>query len=651
MKIRLLDLVITFKREREIITFTDFNYFYGQMGAGKSSIARLIDYCLGGDGDLVSTPALQSEFVSVSLSLKIADSALVLNRDANANQIRAQWSKNKELFEVLIPARGPAGEVVPDTGIEVLSDLVFHLIGSTPPRVRRSKINDEADLERLSLRDLLWYCYLDQETLDSSFFNLDSDANPFKRLKSRDVLRFLVGFHQAQVAELEARLEQIRGERLRCEAGAAAIRDVLTSAELATELELAEARRRLEADLQTATRAIEGARNRTKGLRSHAMDGLQARARHLGQQLGTLNQAIDEIREIIGKDKTHKNELLSLSTRFRRSQSARAVLAGVEFKDCPRCGLLLPTRPQDSCTVCGQSHANSTTGAIDEHSAEQDLDARVRELTELIVRHETQLAKFTRKVTELSDEKTIADSELVRVSVDYDSTYLAAALESEKRHAALQQQLMDLKKLEILAQKIHDLEQKVHTLAGEEQRIRSELKEARASAERDTENLTRLKSLFLDCLLQAKIPGFLANDVIEMKPPNFLPEVIPARSGDLAVTSFSNLGSGGKKTLFKCCFAVAVHRLAVEIGALLPTFLIIDSPMKNISERENREQFEGFHRMLYDLSQSELKGTQFILIDKELSPPPQNFEVGFSARHMKPDDKDYPPLIRYYRGK
>ncbi len=240
MKIHLLDLVITFKREREKITFTDFNYFYGQMGAGKSSIARLIDYCLGGDFDAVSTPALQSEFVSASLSLTIAESLLVLNRDGNANQIRAQWTKDNEPFEVLIPARNPAGEVVPDTGIEVVSDLVFYLNGTKPPRVRRSKIHDDADLERLSLRALLWYCYLDKETLDSSFFNLDSDANQFKRLKSRDVLRFLVGFHQEQVAELEARLEQVRGERLRCEAGAAAIRDALTSTELATEIELAE---------------------------------------------------------------------------------------------------------------------------------------------------------------------------------------------------------------------------------------------------------------------------------------------------------------------------------------------------------------------------------------------------------------------------
>lgn len=260
MKMRLNDLVISFKKERQRIVFTDFNYFYGQMGAGKSTIARLIDYCLG--GDLVWTPALQSEFVSVSLAMTVADSDLVLNRDANAGQIRAQWKQGNEPFETLVPARRAGGEIVTGTGIEVVSDLIFHLTGKTPPRVRRSKIKEDSELERLTLRDLLWYCYLDQDSMDSSFFNLDVDADWTRRLKSRDVLRFIVGFHQEQVAELEAQLEVTRTERLRCEAGANAIRDALSSAELATELEVAEARRQLEAELATSELEIAQARDR-----------------------------------------------------------------------------------------------------------------------------------------------------------------------------------------------------------------------------------------------------------------------------------------------------------------------------------------------------------------------------------------------------
>ena len=199
---------------------------------------------------------------------------------------------------------------------------------------------------------------------------------------------------------------------------------------------------------------------------------------------------------------------------------------------------------------------------------------------------------------------------------------------------------------------------KTTELRGKEEGIRKELRDARERAERDVRNLERLKELFLDCLIRSKLSGFYEKDVVRMEAPYFLPEVMPRGTGDLAVTSFGNLGSGGKKTLFKCCFAVAVHRLAVEIEAVLPTLMIIDSPMKNISERENREQFVGFYDMLYELSETELKETQFVAIDKELHGPPDGYRRSFLERHMVPNaegEEDganpWPPLIRYYRGK
>jgi tRNA A37 threonylcarbamoyladenosine biosynthesis protein TsaE len=47
MRFQLKSLTLKLKRETVIIPFADITYFYGQMGAGKTSIARLIDYCLG----------------------------------------------------------------------------------------------------------------------------------------------------------------------------------------------------------------------------------------------------------------------------------------------------------------------------------------------------------------------------------------------------------------------------------------------------------------------------------------------------------------------------------------------------------------------------------------------------------------------------
>ena len=70
--------------------------------------------------------------------------------------------------------------------------------------------------------------------------------------------------------------------------------------------------------------------------------------------------------------------------------------------------------------------------------------------------------------------------------------------------------------------------------------------------------------------------------------------------------------------------------------------------MKNISERENRLQFEGFYRMLYELKKTELASTQIILIDKEYSAPPVGLELSANDRHMKLNDPEHPPLIPYY---
>jgi hypothetical protein len=212
------------------------------------------------------------------------------------------------------------------------------------------------------------------------------------------------------------------------------------------------------------------------------------------------------------------------------------------------------------------------------------------------------------------------------------------------------EQLESLSTLSRFPRLLSGFRKELDQLIGEEAGLRAELRQARESAERDSASLDSLKSLFLDCLLRAGVPGIRNNDRVEMRTTNFLPEVHGPEALDATVTSFGNMSSGGKKTLFKCCFAVAVHRLAAEVGALLPELLIIDSPMKNISERENRQQFEGFHQLLYDLKATELHATQIIMIDKEYCAPPTGSGVSVGTRHMTPDNEDNPPLISYYRG-
>ena len=622
------------------------------MGAGKSSIARLFDYCLGGDIQL--SPALQSEFVAATLKLTLEGGELGLERARDSDNMIARWGSDADGFQVVIPARRPAGEVVPGTGIENLSDLVFWLSGLDPPRVRRSKIKQDSETGRLSVRDLLWYCYLDQDEIDSSFFHLEDGGNNFKRLKSRDVLRFVIGFHNERIAELEAGLDRLRGERQGLLATIAGISNALKEMDVESEEQISRRIETLHKNVEELDRDLEKLRTQTSEQHTkHAADALLDEARLLGEELGRIDDAIGNLVAVRDRDRRYLNEIETLSLKLRRSLSAREILSGVEFEACPRCTQKLPTREPGRCPVCGQDERLAEIESGEADYINKDVQARAKELAEIIGRHEQELERLRRDRQFTDANKTRIESERNRASSRYDSAYLSVALAKERERASLLQEATNLNALVRLPRMLSKQYDRLSELQGKEQALRLQLKAARDSAESDDTNLEKLKRYFLDCLVRAKVPGITARDRVELSTTTFLPEVYGPKSEDTSVTSFATISSGGKKTLFKCCFAIAVHRLAAatEVASPLPQFLLIDSPMKNISERENRANFESFYRMVYDLKATELAKTQIILIDKEYFPPPKNVRFRVESRHMRPMDEANPPLIPYYRGK
>lgn len=652
MNLRLNQLILTFKRGIEEIEFTDFNYFYGRMGAGKSSIARLIDFCLG--GKLEPTPALQSEFVSATLMLEINQTSLQIVRDIGSSQVRVLVN-SEEPYEAIIPVRTANGEILPNTKIEVLSDLLFYLAGVTPPKVRRSKSREESDLVRLSFRDLFWYCYLDQDDLDSNFFNLGVEAHTQKRNKSRDVFRFIIGFHQEKVTELEIHLEQLRLERSAATESARILREALQTANIENEEEIQKRIDKNEVESEEVNKKIDLIRKENDQQKSHVVEKLRQKGRDIANELQAIESAIQDVESTIKENDRYYNELLNLKFKFRRVSSAKAVLGGLTFEYCPRCTQKLPPHLPEECSVCGLLDNDTDIQEFDNKTIEKDADERTQELKDVISRQKNQLKNLRIRQSEFQREKGRVDGELNLAMKNYDSAFLSQVIALENRKGFLEKSIEDLKKWMVLPQKVTEQQKRADELLLEESKVKQSLKELREAAERDLGNLKRLEQIFLDCLLRAKFPSYSHKDTVEISPRDFIPYVIRDESGGL-VSSFDNLGSGGKKALFKCLYAVAIHRLAKEIGAFLPKLLIIDSPMKNISERENQEQFESFHKLLYQLAEDELSDTQFIVIDKELFSPSEKLNFGFKSRHMTPFEvnrepkSDELPLIPYYKG-
>ncbi len=519
MRIRLNVLQLTCKKAVVPIEFGDISYFYGELGAGKSTIARLIDYCLG-SSELVMTPALQSEFVAVALLFTVGDTPLKVERARESQQVLASWGDT----QLIVPVRQAAGPVLPETKVEVLSDLIFHLQGLEPPRVRKSQLNEDSALERLSLRDLLWYCYLDQDSMDSSFFHLDRDADTFKRLKSRNVLRAILGVHQERVAELEQRLEEIRRQRLGYVESAKVLEQSLQEADFSALQEIETRENEVAQELERVQRRIASLREDKAATIDHQADQLRSKARHISAELEALERAHAELTLVNANDRRHRNEILALSTKIRRLESARAVLNDVQFATCPRCTRSLPERETHLCNVCGQPDDSVEDEATDGERTQADIASRVKELEEMMEAQSIQMTRIRRRREELSRRKYMVDQELITAMEQYDSAYLAEAISIEKESAQLTQERNYLNRIKVLPVRVEEMKRKADSLTAEESTTRRELKDARAAAEQDLSNLQKLKTLFLDCLLRAKVPGFEIDDVVHMVSPWFLPK-------------------------------------------------------------------------------------------------------------------------------
>jgi len=175
--------------------------------------------------------------------------------------------------------------------------------------------------------------------------------------------------------------------------------------------------------------------------------------------------------------------------------------------------------------------------------------------------------------------------------------------------------------------------------------VRSAIDEERSRLRLADENVAVIAARFKSIMLSVGFPGVVDADEVVIDTRNWRPVILHGGQE----WSFWDAGSGGKKTLFNVCYALAVHEAARERGMPVPNVLVIDSPTKNISDDENPELVRALYREIYRLaSTAGNDATQFLLIDSDLVEP-ENQLAGFAHRRLA-GVPDAPSLIPYYAG-
>jgi len=566
-----------------------------------------------------------------------------------------QWKslddKDSERY-TQVPIDGVKGiSVLPDEHIENISDMLFYLMGVNPPKVRRSKVADASELIRLSFKNILLFWYLDQDNIDSSFFYLEEKTG-FHKNPSKDVMRMVLGYYYETIASLESELASLQLKRRGLGESITQLQSFLTENDIADTIQIDD---KINALLVEKSALTVQRQEQIKGIsisKTHVSDDIRVQVRKYAQSIGEAESAIEDITKQIELKRQLKEEYLYAGIKYKNLSTTRDLLKDYNFQVCPQCGLDVQQVEGDN--ICYLCHRALEEGQHNHYEA-IDLDLRERQ-TEIDNSIQMMLAQkeiLTKKSRLLLSKKQELDRDLSAQEVEYDSLYLAAIKHLDKSIDMIDAEIKYFEKIKPLPQKIDNLYRQKSQKEKEELEKKAELDKARSNADKQDNRLDQLKKLFLEILIKVKFPDIQSTDTVYMTTHDFYPRIV-TKDNDISEIDFLSLSSGGKKTIYKACFAFAIQQLLLSsedsISLPFPNVLIIDTPMKNISERENRDIFNSFYEYVYDSLQNELKDLQLIIVDKELYSPPESFERELISKHMTPDEPDSPGLINYYRG-
>lgn len=640
MNIRIHKLALLTKRETEVVDFeSDVTFIHGPISQGKSTAARLIDYCLG--GSVERTPALRSEFVAAQAVASLGAYSVTFERGATENSpVRVTWV-NSSGSSGALNAPLDAGDA-PILGDDVynLSDLIFYFCGVAPIKVRRSKADPESPVVRLSFRDLMWYCFLHQNELDSSFFEL---GVPFKSNKSRDAMRFVTGLFSERLSELEAKLSALQQQQRAKREAVEQITGFMAQFGLASQAEFEANKLSNEQELAEAVSALERL-DRDHQTKTHAIEPLREELRMLAARSQDIRTAIAALNGRIEQQESLRSELITTKVKSARAQHASTVLGQISFEHCPQCGTTLDsTRFVDPthCRLCGQVPKPESSAFLEiEDGWGRDLDLRIDELKEALGRHKRELSRQEQQLVSVESRRSLVDRQLSSEVSRYDSAYTSAVRAAEGKVNRLRERLASLSKFAAMPTALAKLQCEADELHPTIETVKRDIQlEYERLKEADT-NIAAIAEEFKRVMLAVGFPGVYPDDRVHLDSRNWLPFV----SHQGQEWSFFDAGSGGKKTLFNVCYALAVHRVALERDLPLPSFLIIDSPIKNITRDENEALVDSLFENIYALANACSPPLQLILIDSHLVAPETEHRFSFRERRM------VPPLISYYSG-
>lgn len=640
MKIYFKTLSIYCKKSIEEINLSHrVSFFHGKVSSGKSTIARLIDFCMS--GKLENTPAINKEFLKAKLLLHVGEYDVIIERAKNDNDIMVIWTVGDDIYRINAPI-DPSPSPIFSDNIYSFSDLIFYFWDMDVLKTPKSNKSDSM-LQRLSIRNFFWYCYLKQDKLDSSFYRFEE---PYNLRTTRQTFRFILGYISQKLTSLESKLVKVKEQKSTKKSTIEELNSFLYKFKI-TESDL-------DFELQATKNNLSEAEKMKSELQqkymqeTHGSDKKRIKLIKTGNAIQKTEIIINDLQNKINSLHSLRAELISSLYKIDRSISSNKIFTNQKFEKCPCCGEDVIYNDSSQCYLCKQEKTKQEDTSIIFEIAKIDTEARIKDIENSVDNQKKQLESNKILLKKHIQRKKQLDAELDLELKNYESAYLSNIRNIEGDIAMYRERVRNLLRTSALPKEISVIEKEVLDLETQDNKLTEQIREEYLKINKSDSIVGDLEKTFAETLKTVGVPGIEKDDTVTINRKDWSVKITPPKDVDLD-WGFYEAGSGGKKTLLNVCFLLSIHIVAEKYNLDLPSFMIIDTPMKNIDREVNQDLFKNFYDYLYSLINNELLHTQVIIIDNAMVKP-NDPSIDFYDRYLTPDDPDNPPLISYYRG-
>lgn len=565
-------LIVVGRNKNYTVNFNPgVNIIYGDSATGKSSILNLIDYLLGAKHfDLY--PEIEAAGRYAVLDVTLNEDRYTIKRDIfDASKpievFPCEYGKIEEFPGTKYLPNFKLNSNYPNAGF--YSEFLFNALNFNNVRIKESPSKDDSKLVRLSFRDLIKYCYVDQDDLGSKKFL--KPENYALQAKYKEVFKYIFNTLDSNVSNLDNQIAEKTKQRNKFDKTFTTVSEFLRDSEFGSMSALDSEITIIDKDIQENQARIVQL-NKDQVVDTEVYNTIKSSLAELSLERKVLLQNMQDAELKIERFTRLKNDYLNDISKFKASLAAKDVIGEVskEIALCPVC---------DNSLEVDSAKEKFDITPSDKISYEINVLKRRAKDTEHIV-NETRKQWEINKVElrELDESEQTARKLIEENTKEISSPYLAERDMYVAKLGELKQKRKDLvERLKIRNQHSH-LINAIKSLDIRISQLKEQLEKLKKSAPSMTEVLSNLADNLKDYL-----------NFIKIKSPTDISYDEKSFSPKVRNIEYSSITSGGLRTIVGIGYLCSLMQEALNSTISYPSFLMIDTVGKYLGKTKDQK--------------------------------------------------------------